>query len=200
MNEPSEQNGFTDALESRMHAMEAFFGSDFRVRMGTMLHLNEGPVDIAEFDRGSDGSILATYALTGNYGSDQLLNTLGEYEFAIHIKPTNPNLDISTLNDQAAELLRALAAMSKSRVVESGDTAGPMELPWNDLTHILFYNIADESSPFLVMGESCGMMMCIGITDDELRFIKQNGHAKFIDRMKSTHLFPYTNPHRKSIV
>lgn len=213
MSPAATENDFVDALESRASSLQAFFGSDFMVGMSLLPSFFGGGTDIAEFDRKEQGAIVVTHGLTGNWGSEQVRNSLGECEFAVCLrhrpawatksKAAAPLQSADNEEDPLElghEVLQVMAAMSESNCLEPHDTVGPLPRKLRPLESVLLWPMTGDARRFEVCGEPCGILLCVGITKKERKYAKKHGAEALIVRLKKSGVFPYTDPKRRSAI
>jgi hypothetical protein len=46
----------------------------------------------------------------------------------------------------------------------------------------------------------CGILLCIGITSEELTYSRENGSDRLSEILKEKSVFPYTIPDRSSVI
>jgi hypothetical protein len=150
-----------------------------------------GSADVLPFPEFVPGITFVTAEMTG-VDSGQLPSTLGNYELMIC---ANQQLE------KAADLISRLARYTCDAVLEPGET---MDLQTffgsgSTIRALLFAHSNDEPIRFEFLGKRYGLLLCIGITADELAFKRANGSAKLLGLLKQHGVFPYTIPDRPSV-
>jgi hypothetical protein len=102
----------------------------------------------------------------------------------------------------AANLISRLARYSHDAVLSAGDTmdAAPAMPKGSTLAALLFVEPDLDFSGFIVDGEAAHLLLCLGITADELRYKQEHGSDALLDRLKEGQVYPYTDVRRKSAV
>jgi hypothetical protein len=195
---------FTKALRSRADAFGRVIGGEFSVLMSVPPIYLGGSVDVAVFDRGRRGTLYVTHGFTGGWGSGQLQNTLGEYELVIATREARVSRGHGTVVDRqppsAHFLLQSVGAVSLQRRLDIGDTIGPLDKSWHPLESILLVEYPRSQDAMVVCGARCGLVLCIGITEQEREYCHSNGAAKLIDRLRDAGVYPYTAAGRDSVI
>ena len=149
-----------------------------------------GFADVVPFPSYVPGMTYVTADLTGGE-TGQLPTSLGNYELMICAK--------SEL-DAAVDLISRLSRYTCDAAVEPGQT---MDIPnfFGDATlrGLLFANVEEPPPSFDVLDQKCGLLLCIGITAEELKFKQKHGSEKLLALLKEHKVFPYTIPDRKSV-
>jgi len=150
-----------------------------------------GSADVLPFPDYVSGATYVTAELTGeDVGQKQ--TSLGNYELMVCTRQNMP---------EAADLISRLARYTCEAKLEPGET---MDLGtfFNDSTirALLFANPRDEPVHFEFFGKQHGLLLCIGITAEELKFGRSQGTGKLLALLKQHGVFPYTIPNRSSVV
>lgn len=64
----------------------------------------------------------------------------------------------------------------------------------------LFCHPTDQPVRFELNERSCGVLLCIGITTDELQFKMERGSQALLALLKERDIFPFTVPNRASVI
>ena len=130
-----------------------------------------------------------TCELTGE-DVGQVPSSLGHYELMVCAREELA---------RAVDLVSELGRYTCDTCIEPGDTMD-IDRYFGDATirALLFAQIDQGQSSFEVSGEKCGLLLCIGITRDELELSRTSGSATLIRILKATGVFPYTVPGRQS--
>ncbi len=150
-----------------------------------------GEADVLEFPEFVPGYTYVTAELTGTE-SGQRPSSLGSYELMVCTQAEAT---------AAANLIAKLARYTCDAVLEPGETMDiGGSLGDSTLRALLFTHPADEVMRFSVEEQECGLLLCLGITGDELAFARTNGSQGLIQELKAKKVFPYTVPDRPSVV
>jgi hypothetical protein len=146
-----------------------------------------GAADIIPFRNHLDGMVYVTADLIGS--KDQKLNELGEYELMIAHRGEF---------EWGRDLIGKLAHYTLDAVLKPGDTMdlGPKTPQDSQIEALLFDNYAS----FEVMGNKAGLLLCIGITKDELNESRENGSASLILKLQANDVYPFTDLGRRSVI
>jgi len=134
-----------------------------------------------------------TYVTADLTGEDvgQLPNSLGNYELMICV---HENLS------RAADLISKLARYTCDSKLEPGDT---MDLgdhfSGSAIKALLFTHPSDQLVQFDLLGQRCGLLLCIGITGEELSLKQTDGSASLLALLMEHGIFPYTVLQRESV-
>jgi hypothetical protein len=134
-----------------------------------------------------------TYVTAELTGDDvgQKPNSLGNYELMICAEKEN---------DLAVGLISKLARYTCDAKLEAGQTMD-IGAYFKDasLRALLFAHPDDEPLYFDFLGQRYGLLLCIGITADELAFARLHGSAWLLESLKRHSVFPFTIPDRPSV-
>lgn len=149
-----------------------------------------GSADVLPFPDYVPGMTYVTAEMTGeNVG--QRPSTLGNYELMIC---TPRELQ------KAGNLISKLARYTCEAELEPGET---MDIGAffgdSTLRALLFWHPRDEPVHFEFLEERYGLLLCVGITAEELGFKKTNGSEDLLSLLKAHGVFPYTIPNRESV-
>lgn len=144
-----------------------------------------GRADVYMYKNHLDGIVYVTGDLIGQ---KQKNSDAGNFEFMIAHK-SDENWGVNLISN--------LAYYTFDASVNSGATMdiGNYALPDNTIQAIIF----DTYATFRVGLKKYGLMLIIGITEDELEWKKQNGGAKLIEKLKEKNVYPMTDLKRRSI-
>jgi hypothetical protein len=56
-----------------------------------------------------------------------------------------------------------------------------------------------EYGTFRLQGESCGVLLCVGITADELQMAFEVGSTALLERLRGAGVFPFTDLTRDTV-
>jgi hypothetical protein len=149
-----------------------------------------GFADVMEFPSYVPGMTYVTGELTGP-GTCQIPNSLGQYELMVCVKEKNP---------RAADMVSRLSRYTCDAKVKPHDVMDLKNFFHDDtIRGLVFANPQEPPPSFEVLGQKCGLLLCIGITQNELDFADAEGSAKLLDLLKKNKIFPYTIPNRPSV-
>ena len=146
-----------------------------------------GAADVLYFRQHLTGVVAVTAELIGR--DDQPPSSLGNYELMICEKG-DPSW--------GASLISRLAHYTLEVPLEPGETMdiGSAVPPGSTIVALLF----SEYSRFDVLQRECGLLLCIGITEDELADC-QRGLAEEVEAaLRNTGTYPFTDLERASVV
>lgn len=148
---------------------------------------NHGRADVVHFREHVAGVVYATCELIGD--DDQIPNSLGNYELAICHR------DAETWG---IGIINSLAYYTLDSRLEPGQTMdlGPSVPEGSTLSAFLFA----EFGHFLVRGRNAGLLLCIGITPDELAACRGGDRQKVEDALLTKGIYPFTDLRRGSVL
>ncbi len=133
------------------------------------------------------GRIVATCELLGE--ETQKRNLMGTYELAVAHRDDS---------DWGAKVISKLARYTCDAVVEPGQTMGiGSAVPPKSTIAGFFF---DDYQRFKFEGVDAGILLCIGLTADELSACQQGQRQRVYDALKSAGVFPYTDLFRASVL
>ncbi len=145
-----------------------------------------GTADVMMFPQHNGGIAYVTADLTG--GSGQPQNAFwDEYELVICLRDRQ---------DWGANLISRLARYTLEATVDPGETMdiGPALPQPTTLSAFLFL----EYGTFRLHEKRCGLLLCVGITPDELEACMAGNGDRVVDQLKTKGIFPFTDLHRPS--
>jgi hypothetical protein len=149
-----------------------------------------GSADVLMFPDFVSGATYVTAEMTGE-DVGQRPNSLGNYELMICVQQ-----DLQ----KAADLISKLARYTCDAKLEAGQT---MDLGTffgdSSIRALLFTHPREQKAQFNVLGKNCGLLLCVGITSDELAFARSHGTDKLLSLLEKHGVFPYTTPNRASV-
>ncbi|MDR3402586.1 MAG: suppressor of fused domain protein [Chthoniobacter sp.] len=178
--------------DARLAALESILGkSADTVGHAVVPFYLGGTADVLSFPHYVPGFTFVTADLTGE-DVGQKPNSLGNYELMICTRSDFP---------RASDLISKLARYTCDAVLEPGQS---MDLATffgdSTLQALLFTHPTESPAQFTLEGQPCGLLLCIGITKDELEFKKANGSAALLEKLHAAGVFPYTVPDRTSVL
>jgi hypothetical protein len=187
--EPEDQDKWWDA---RLDALQNLFGAvdDLVGHAVTPFDFRDCPgaaADLVYFRNHIPGVVTVTAELIGR--DDQLENSLGNYELAICHRDGE---------EWGPNLIALLANYTRDAILEPGHTMDIAERAPNGSTiTALFFQ---EFARFSVLGRQAGILLCIGITSEELSACR-SGKAELVERLlKERGIHPYTDLYRQTLL
>ena len=94
-----------------------------------------------------------------------------------------------------ADAISRIAAYTEETRISAGDTMDiEPGIPKGSTINALIF---DNYSTFALFGETCNLLLCIGITQEELQFKMEYGSNALLERLKREKIYPYTDPYRR---
>ena len=192
MTDEAAENDWERIWDARIEGLARVFGepSDTVLHSPTPFELG-GFADVVSFPHHQPGVTYVTAELTGE-DVGQLPNLSGHYELVVCTKQELK---------RAGDLISLLARYACQSVLEKGDT---MDLKTffgeSSIRGLVFSQLEDEKATFEFLGQRYGLLLCIGITSDELAFGRAKGTRHLLSSLRESGVFPYTIPNRRSIV
>jgi hypothetical protein len=146
-----------------------------------------GQADVICFRKHIPGRVAATCELLGEEG--QIKNELGTYELMIAHRDDNdwgPNVISRLARYTCDALLGPGHTMEIGSAVPAGST----------IAGFLFF----EYARFDYRGQDAGLLLCLGITADELDHCKSGRREEVIAALKAASVYPYTELSRPSVL
>ena len=179
---------------TRLAALEERLGPSARNVYHAFLPMEMGGTpDIVYFQKYVPGYTYVTAELTG-WQHEQKKNRIGNYELMICSRKKS---------DFAINLIAQLARFTLESKFNPGDTIDLTgAVPKSSNLAALLLADPDVTKPrFKLFGKPAHLMLCVGITGDELKFHqKQKGGDGLLKLLKRKKVFPYTEMKRKSVV
>jgi hypothetical protein len=179
-----------DIFDARINALTTEFGEIKNVlQAGIPFQLGYdagGLPNIYFFENHIEGLV----SITGNLiGEKQPPSDAGNYELMLITKDKN---------DFLIQLLQNLSFYTMDASINSGDT---MDLPlYNQIDTNICAVIFDCYKHFKISNKKCGVMVMIGITQEELDFRNQHGGSQLLNELKKSKIYPYFDVNRESVV
>lgn len=149
-----------------------------------------GSADVLPFPEYVPGITYVTAEMTGE-DVGQRPSSLGSYELMICARQEQ---------QRAGDLISQLARYTCEAELEPGET---MDLGtfFGDSTirALLFANPCEQPVHFEFLGKRYGLLLCMGITAEELAFKQGRGSEALVALLKQHRAFPYTTPDRPSV-
>ncbi|MEW4488624.1 suppressor of fused domain protein [Thalassoglobus sp. JC818] len=173
--------------EARQKALEAVLGAadDKVLHSPVPFHL-DGAADVLVFRKHNEGVVYVTADLIGDDRSKP--NSLGQYELMI-CTPKD--------SDWAPQLISNLAKYTIVAVLNPNDTMdiGPALPKPSEVSAFLYL----PYSKLEVEGKKSAVMLCLGITSAELKFIQNNDVEILVKALKKAGIYPMTDLSRSSV-
>jgi hypothetical protein len=177
-------NARTEAMEAVLGEMD---GEVLHAAIPFQLGIDKGgAADVVSFSQNLDGIAYVTSELIGMDG--QAPGELGNYELMICHR---------TASDWGPRVMRLLAHYTLDTPLNPGDTMdiGAVTPEGSTIVALLFL----EYARFRVLGRDAGLLLCIGITQDELDVKVEQGSSVVEQRLKEREVYPYTDLNRQSV-
>jgi len=172
--------------DERKAALESVLGKSDDMVLTAFLpfHLG-GQADVLLFHKHIAGRVAATCVLLGE--PSQKKNELGVFELMVAHRDEN---------DWGPQVISKLARYTCDACLKPGDTMeiGPAVPTGSTIAGFLFL----DYSRFKFQGIDAGLLLCIGITADELAVCKQGKPQEVLDALKTAQVYPYTDLFRAS--
>jgi hypothetical protein len=177
--------------DARLAALAQLLGASTKnVWHATTPFFLGGAADVVHLE-GASGHFYVTAELSGN-DVGQIPCSLWRYELMICTKEPS---------HQAPRLISQLASYTCEAVLEPGDTMDiPSYFKDSSIRGLYFTLLGNGKTHFELLGEKYGLLLCIGITDDELEYKLEHGSEMFLNLLKEHGVFPYTNLQRASVL
>ncbi|MFC4310293.1 suppressor of fused domain protein [Steroidobacter flavus] len=146
-----------------------------------------GAADVLYFRNHAPGVLSVTAELIGTDG--QARSSLGNYELAICHR---------SAETWGSNLISRLAYHTLETPLEPGETMdiGPIAPDGSGIAALLF----EEYGRFEIEGRKAGVLLCIGITEEELKWCLRGQSAEIVQHLKARSIFPFTDFGRQSVV
>jgi len=191
---PPQDDEWKRVWDARLTALASILGpsADTVFHATIPFHFRDagGTADVVPFPAFVPGNTYVTSELTGE-DVEQRPNSLGHYELMICTRQDLP---------QAADFISRLACYTCDAELEAGETMDIGEF-FGDATlrAVLFAHPGEQPAQFDLLGQRCGLLLCVGITAEELAFAQLRGAAALLALLKDHAVFPYTVPGRPSV-
>jgi hypothetical protein len=150
-----------------------------------------GFADVLTFPNFIRGKTYVTADCSGP-GTGQLRTRLGNYELMTCTKKPSA---------AAADFISKLASFTLQARLQPGDTMEfPRRQPGSTLKGLVFTHPGDKPLYFKLLGKKYGLLLCIGVTKDELAVAKTKGSDALLPILKQRGIFPYTIFDRQSVL
>jgi hypothetical protein len=187
----AKDGGWQKVWEARIAALTTILGrpTDTVYHAATPMYLG-GFADVLSFPDYVPGMTYVTADLTGE-DVGQLPTSLGHYELMVCVREDLP---------RAADMISRLARYTCDAKLEVGATMDLTDFFTDSVVKaLLFAHPTDEPVQFEFLGQRYGLLLCIGITAEELAFGHANGSDALLPLLKQHKIFPYTVLERESV-
>lgn len=178
--------------DARQAALESVLGpmDDTVLHAGIPFELGMelgGRPDIVMFRNHVPGVAYVTAELIGD--GRQIPNGSGEYELMVVLREEHP---------WAPNLISLLAHVTLQEKLEPGETMdiAPTVPDGSSIVALYFA----DAGRFEVLGRPAGILLGIGIVQEELDACLSGGHAEVLERLRGSGVLPYTDFYRRSVI
>jgi len=146
-----------------------------------------GQADVLCFRKHLPGRVAVTCELLGEEG--QIESDLGTYELMIAHRDDD---------DWGPNVIARLARYTCDARLDPGDTMeiGPAAPKGSTIAGFLFC----EYARFTFRGQDAGLLLCLGITADELDRCRNGGRDEVLTALKAAGVYPYTDLSRPTVL
>ena len=146
-----------------------------------------GAADIVYFHKHIDGIVSVTSELIGR--DDQQHTQLGNYELAVAHRDDS---------DWGPDIISQLAHYTCESAINPNETMGIGEATpdGSTIAALLF----SDYGRFKVRGRECGLLMCTGITAEELRVCRNGDTELVLNALRDQYVYPFTDLARDTVV
>ena len=187
----TQDDSWQKVWDARVAALTPILGetTDMVFHAATPFELG-GFADVLPFPNFTPGITYVTAEMTGE-DMGQLPTTLGNYELMICARQDLP---------KAADAISRLARYSCEAELEPGETMD-LGVFFGDsaIRALLFTHPSEQPTYFEFLGQRYGLLLCVGITAEELAFKHANGAESLLTLLRQHKVFPYTIPDRPSV-
>lgn len=174
--------------DARKAALESVLGpaEDTVLHAVVPFHLG-GQADVLAFHKHIAGRVAATCELLGEPSQKQ--NLQGTYELMIADRDGN---------DWGPNVISKLARYTCDAVLQPGQTMdiGSAVPPKSTIAGFFF----DDYKRMKYEGQDAGLLLCIGLTADEVAACRKGKRQEVYDALKAQKVFPYTDLFRPSVL
>lgn len=178
--------------DARLTAMESILGKSDEMHGHAVIPFDVGydlggAADIVYFKKHINGIGYATFELIGR--NDQKENVLGNYELLIFHREDDK---------WGSNILSNLAYYTLDEVVNPYQTMdiGPATPDGSTIDAFIFFNYGT----FKVLERDAGILLCVGITADELAACRAGKQKQVETALKEKSVYPFTDLYRESVL
>jgi hypothetical protein len=181
-------NDWQQAWNARKGALESVLGpaEDTVLHAMVPFHMG-GQADVLVFRKHVAGRVAATCELLGD--PSQKPNLLGTFELAIAHRDDS---------DWGPSVISRLARYTCDAQLQPGQTMdiGPAVPPKSTISGFLF----DDYKRMTYADADAGLLLCVGLTPDELEACKQGKRQMVYDALIAQGVYPFTDLFRPSVL
>jgi hypothetical protein len=184
------RDDWSELAQQRGAQLEALLGDrDDQVYHALIPLQLGGTCDVLRYRHYVAGVAYVTSDLTG---IGQPPNRLGTYELMICTREDS---------DWAAAVISQLGPYTLKTITNPGDTMdmGSVVPAGSTISALLFTEPDVTENEFRVGDEQASLLLCIGITSEELAACQREGADQLLRRLRDAGVFPYTELSRKSV-
>jgi len=192
MADDTQDNEWQEWWDARVVAIEKVLGKSEGMIGHAAIPFEFGPdiggaADIIYFKRHIPGVVTVTSELIGH--DDQIQNQLGNYELMICHRDGE---------QWGPNLISRLAHYTLQAELNPGETMdiGSIKPEEATISALLFFDYAR----FKVKGREAGLLLCVGITADELNACLNGRRAEVEESLKKAGIYPFTDLYRRSVL
>ncbi len=191
MSKDTANDDWKKTWDARLTALERHFGKpEDRVHHAVIPFNLGGQADVVAFPGYRGGVAYLTTELTGEEAG-QIPGEFNQYELMICTRSEDKN---------APEMIARLARYTCDAKLIAGET---MDIGTffedQSIRALLFCHPEEEPVRFELNSISCGVLLCLGITKDELDLKTKKGSEALLILLKEKGVFPFTDPNRVSV-
>jgi hypothetical protein len=150
-----------------------------------------GAADVVLFPEYCGGLAYVTSEMSG-VDVGQVEGEFASYELMICTRAETP---------KAADMISRLACYTCDAALSAGESMDIGTFFDDDsIRAFLFCHPLDMPLIYELNLRKCGVLLCIGITKDELDFKMKKGSGALLEHLKKSGVFPFTEPNRKSVI
>jgi hypothetical protein len=188
----NDDNEWEQWWDARVAAIEKVLGKSDDVVGHAMIPFHFGPqmggaADVIYFRHHIPGRVSVTSELIGY--DEQVQNELGNYELMICHRDDE---------EWGPGIISRLASYTLEAELNPGDTMdiGPAVPEDSQITAFLFF----EYAKFTVRDRPAGLLLCVGITAEELEACRDGRRLEVEEALKKAGVYPYTDLDRDSVL
>lgn len=183
------RDSWKETWDAREGALKSVLGeTDGNVLHAMRPFVLGGQADVLIFPKHLPGGrVAATCELLGE--ESQIRNSLGTYELMIAHRDQS---------DWGANIISRLARYTCDALLEPGHTMdiGSAAPKGSTITAFLYCDYAR----FTYRDQKAGLLLCLGITADELKHCMRGETATVLAALKAAGIYPYTDLFRRSVM
>ncbi|MBN2590254.1 MAG: suppressor of fused domain protein [Sedimentisphaerales bacterium] len=167
-----------------------------------------GNVDMYYFPNATEGTGFVTMELIEPDGRGPKPNRIGTYELLMFSKhKLTKNIDVRDTNHpfnkierRICSILTSVGRYSYQAVLNPGDTCEvPLEGD-SEYACLVLDEYRKKGVHFEVGGCKCGILLCIEIFREEMKYAMEKGSSGLLSKLKEAGYYPYSDLDRKSLI